>query len=461
MFRTFSFKGGIHPPSHKSLTASLPVEPLPPPKIVYIPLLQHTGTPAQVVAQRGDRVKIGQLIAEAQGVQSANVHSSVSGTVLSIGSFPHTSGFSSTAVEIENDGRDEKLAPQPFAKSWKEAAHQELIQKFVECGIVGLGGEPVPIQCKFSLLSSSSVDTLIINGMESDPDVTADHRLILEKPGDVLTGALMLRKVLDAKKTVIAIADRNPDQATALGEAMAADPQYGELTLAKVKNKYPQGHEGLLIKAITGREPSSGSIVFNVATAAAVCAAVLQGTPVYERIITVSGPIVQKPGNLLVRIGTPLRTVLDYCGVLHNRTKKVIAGGIMTGIAQADLDAPVMKSTCAVLAYEKLTPAVRSYPCIGCGMCAKICPMHLAPSILAKLVSKSRYQEAAARYIEQCIECGSCAFVCPAKINLTHLMKLGKHHAAPVKTDMHNPVPSATDHSSALAAQLPSAEKIS
>lgn len=434
MSRRFSFKGGIHPPHNKSQTDSLSIEVFPAPSKVTIPLQQHIGAPSKPVVKRGDRVTIGQVIGEAGGFVSSPVHSSVSGTVLSIGSFPHPMGKQVIAVEIENDGADEHCTQMPFDKPWREAAPGELIQKIQAAGIVGMGGASFPAHVKLSPPSNKPIDTLIINGAECEPYLTADHRLMLERTEDFLTGVLILKKILGAKKCFIGIEENKPDAIKAVSDLLSGS-QYKDLTLARLIAKYPQGGEKQLINAITGRSvPSgglpmdSGCVVQNVGTAVAVRDTILKGIPLYERVVTVTGPTVRSPKNLLVRIGTPVRLLLEACDVDMNATRKVIMGGPMMGIAQSDLDVPVIKSTSGLLAYDKVEAAIREYPCINCGKCVSVCPIHLVPSRLAKFIERENIDEALEWNLMDCVECGSCSYVCPSKINLVHFMKLGKFH---------------------------------
>lgn len=434
MSRRFTFKGGIHPPHKKAQTSGLSIEVFPAPGKVIIPLQQHIGAPAKPVVKRGDRVSIGQLIGEAGGFVSAPVHSSVSGTVLSVGLFPHPMGKQVIGVEIENDGTEEKQMLCPLDKPWREAAQGELIQKVQSAGIVGMGGASFPTHVKLSPPSNKPIDVLIINGAECEPYLTADHRLMLERTEDFLTGVLILKKILGAKKCFIGIEENKPD-AIKLIDKQLSDSLYIDVTLARLKVKYPQGGEKQLINAITGRQVPSGGlpmdagcVVHNVSTALAVRDAILGGIPLYERVVTVTGPKVRKPKNLLVRIGTPIRLLLEVCEVDPKSTRKVIMGGPMMGIAQSDLDAPVIKSTSGLLVYHKVQPALREYPCINCGQCVAACPIHLVPSRLAKFIEKECIDEAVQWNVMDCMECGSCTYVCPSKINLVHFMKLGKFH---------------------------------
>ncbi len=434
LFGKFSFKGGVFPPHEKEQTERCKIEFLPPPSKVIIPLSQHIGAPAKILVKRGDEVKVGQMLGEAGGFVSAPVHASVSGTVVSVGEFPHPLGKYVTAVEIENDNADTPVGFEPFPVDWREAAPAELVQKIAASGLVGMGGASFPTHVKLSPPTDKPVDTLIINGAECEPYLTADHRLLLEKSKEVLTGALILKKILGAKTAFIAIEDNKPDAIGTIAELLS-EKAFTSLSLAKLKTKYPQGGEKQLINAVTKREVPSGGlpmdvgcVVQNVGTALAVWDAICNGAPLYQRVMTVTGPAIRKPRNCLVRIGTPIRSILEQCDIDFNATKKVIMGGPMMGLAQSDLDAPVIKSTSGLLAYDTVHPGIRAHNCISCGNCVKACPARLVPSMIAKYVEKEKYEEAAEWNVLDCIECGSCAFVCPSKINLVHFMKLGKYH---------------------------------
>lgn len=434
MSRKFSFRSGIHLPCSKERTEALPIETLCPPEKLIIPLSQHVGSPAKLLVKRGDDVRIGQMLGEAGGFVSAPVHASVSGKISAIADFPHPGGKRMMAVEIENNGRDDAIEFKPLGRDWREAAPGEIIRKISACGVVGMGGASFPTHVKLSPPSEKEIDTLIINGVECEPYLTADHRLLLEKTTQILFGAAILRKTLGARQTFIAVEDNKQDAIEAIRNSIA-EKDLSDLTPAVLKTKYPQGGEKQLINAITGREVPSGGlpmdcgcVVQNVATTFAVWDAVCNGVPLYQRVVTVTGATVAEPRNLLIRVGTPFRYVLEHCKTDMSRTEKVIVGGPMMGVAQADLDAPVLKATSGLLVRDDVMPGVADYNCINCSNCVKACPTHLVPSAIAKYVGKEMYDEAEAWNVLDCTECGSCAYVCPSKINLVHLIKLGKYH---------------------------------
>jgi Na+-translocating ferredoxin:NAD+ oxidoreductase subunit C len=415
----------------------VPIETLPPPVKVVVPLLQHAGQAASVLVKRGERVRMGQMIGEPSGTMSAAVHASVSGTVLSVSTFPHPGGERVPGVEIENDGKDTPSAEMaPLEKPWNEATPQEIVRKISACGIVGMGGAGVPTHIKLLPAADKPIDTFIVNCAECEPMMTADRRLAVEKTDDLLTGALIIKKILGAEKAFIAADAGSADLMTALSNALA-DQKFKDLTLAPLKTKYPQNNEKILAFTLTKRETPSGKtpadagcVVHNAATVYAVACAVYGGTPLYQRVVTAGGPGKGSLKNYLVRVGTPIRHVFAACGADLATAVKIVMGGPMRGAAQADLDTPVIKTTAGVFAFTKLFPGVRQFDCIGCGRCMRVCPMRLAPAYLARYVDKGKTRDTMDWGIADCIECGSCAYVCPSKINLVHFMKLGKFRAA-------------------------------
>jgi Na+-translocating ferredoxin:NAD+ oxidoreductase subunit C len=432
LFGRFGFRGGIFPRLHKERTEGLAIERLAAPPRVVLHMAQHIGSPAIPIVKRGDHVLVGQTVGEAAGMLSSPVHSSVSGTVASIGAFPHPSGMHGTAIEIENDGANTCAEKILFDKPWKESAPGEILQIIASAGIVGMGGGAFPTHVKLSPPSHKPVDTLIINGVECEPFSTADHRLMVEKIEEILSGSLMIKKILAAKTVFFAINSHNAP-AIRLVSAALNDPKFKDISLSTLKTKYPMGSEKQLVYSLTkrtvprkGTPVDAGCMVQNVATARAVHLAVSEGTPLFERVVTISGPAIRLPKNLWVKIGTPLRFVLEQCAMDPAIAKKIVIGGAMTGMAQSELDVPVLKSTAAILAFGDDGPRA-SYHCISCGACVRACPMRLVPSRLAKFVNKNLIADARGQGVVDCIECGSCAYACPAKINLVHFMKLGKY----------------------------------
>lgn len=436
MSKPYSFKGGISIPQSKEQITQTAIEHFPAPSIVIIPLLQHNGATAHPTVKRGDPVSIGQLIGEQSEHNSLAVHSSVSGEVLSIGLFPHPNGRQVLAVEIENNYKDDKAYIQPFDRPWQEAAPQELIQKIQQCGIAGMSGEGIPTHLKLSQPSNKTINTIILNACESEPYIASDTRLLLEKTEDILNGFLILKKITGATRAVIGVDNKQQSVCQAL-QSWIASPGYKDISVVKLKNKYPQGAEGQLIYAITktavpfdGSAADTGCMVFSPSTSLAVHDAIIDGLPLYQRVISVNGTSVGTPKNYLVRLGTPLRTILDNCRCDMTITKKVISGGPMTGISQSDLDAPVIKTTTGIFVHDKITPAMQDYPCINCGHCVNVCPQNLVPSRIAKYVKQIQMKKASEWNFSGCIECGACSYVCPSGINLVHFIKLAKFNAS-------------------------------
>lgn len=432
MSKRFSFKGGINLPRNKNQTEQCAIEVFPPPSFIAIPLQQHIGTIAHPIVKRGDHVTIGQLIGEPAEQDSLAVHSSVSGEVQSIGLFPHPSGRNILAIEIINDFRDDKANIQPFSRPWREAAPEELIQKIQSSGIAGMSGDGTPTHLKLLPSSNKTIKTLIINGVECEPYFSSDLRLIIEKTKDLLNGVLIVKKITGAKEVLIAIEDKRTTVSQSLS-SLLSDSQFKEIFQVRIQPKYPNGSEHQLVNSIMKKDiPSGGStadigcMVLNVATVIAIHDAIVDGNPLYQRVISVCGPTIRSPKNLLVRIGTPIREVLDYCKIDLKETKKIIMGGPMTGLSQSDLDTPIIKTTTGLFCFDQVTPALETSPCINCGNCVEVCPINLIPAEITRFIKQNKLRKAIDWDIMACIECGCCAYSCPAKINLVHYIKLGK-----------------------------------
>ncbi len=425
-----TFRGGVHAPHRKKDTQNKAVEKMKAPELVSIPLQQHIGVACQPLVKPGDTVKMGQKIGEPRGFVGAPVHASVSGVVKAIREVPHPSMGKGLAVVIENDGKDEpddSIRPGDI-NSMDADRLKELI---LEAGIVGMGGAAFPTHVKLSPPNDKSIDTVILNGAECEPYLTADHRLMLEAPYDVVDGLKIIMKVLGVERGYIAIEDNKPDAVQAMADAVKSVQGVDIKTL---KTKYPQGAEKQLIYAVTGRQVPSGGlpmdvgvIVNNVGTAAAIARAIKTGMPLIERIVTVAGDGVAEPKNLMVRIGTSFADVIEACGGLVGEPAKVISGGPMMGIGQYSLDVPVIKGTSGILVLTREQVEIPDAgPCIRCAKCVDACPMNLMPLMISAYALKEDYDNSEKFHAMDCIECGCCSYTCPAKRPLTQSIRVAK-----------------------------------
>lgn len=428
-----TFRGGVHPPEHKEATEHKPVETLPLPAKVFIPVSQHTGAPSKPVVQKGAEVKTGTMLAEAGGRISVPTHSSVSGKVLDVADLAHPlTGSRVPTYVIESDGKD---TPDESIRERDPSGldPQAIVEAVRAAGIAGMGGAAFPTYVKLSPPSEKPIDTLVVNGCECEPFLTSDHRVMLEQPAEIVEGACFIAHALGVKNVIIGVEDNKPDAIARMTEAAGLCPSVS-VRVTKLKTKYPQGAEKQLIKALLRREVPSGGlpmdvgcVVQNVGTAVAVRDAVRFNRPMYERVTTVTGPGIAEPKNVRVRIGTPVKTLIEFCGGYSAEPAKVIAGGPMMGIALASDQSPVLKGTSGVLVLDRKTAVeLEDRDCIRCGRCIKSCPMGLAPQRLYYHLRSRRLEAAEAEHVLDCIECGCCAYVCPAKIRLVHHFKYGK-----------------------------------
>ena len=415
---------GIHPSDEKGITSSLPIEGIKPPGKVVIPLSQHIGAPCEPLVKIGDMVKKYQKVGEAKGFVSAPVHSPVSGKIIAIGRFPHPSGNQSNSVVIESDGKDETIDNIKGHRDYLNSDPKELKDIILNAGIVGMGGATFPTHVKLSPPKEKKINTVILNGAECEPYLTADDRLMAEMSREVVEGMKILMHVMGVREGHIGIEDDKPVATDAIRKAASGT----NIRVVALKKKYPQGAEKQLIKSITGKEVPSGGlpmdvgiIVQNVGTAVAVYNAVRNGIPLVERIVTVTGKGVNRQGNFRVLIGTLLEHVLSECGGLAGEPGKIIFGGPMMGIAQYSLHVPVLKGTSGILVIPKGDVLFEDFrACIRCGRCVQACPIRLLPNMYSILAEVGRPKEAEKYYVLDCIECGCCTYVCPSRRPIVH-----------------------------------------
>ncbi len=425
-------KGGVHPAENKISTGSSILD-LPVPGLVTVHLSQHLGVPAQPVVDKGDSVRTGQLIAKSAGFVSANIHSPVSGTVQKIEPVPDITGYPKMAIVIEVKGDEwvETIDRTDTIVRPDKLSREEIIARISEMGIVGMGGATFPSHVKVSVPKGKKAEILIINGVECEPYLTSDHRLMLEKGEEILIGAGFLMRALPVDQAVIGIEKNKPD---AIEHLRKLSSGYPGIRVEPLKVKYPQGGEKQLIKAITGREVPSGglpidvgAVVHNVGTAFAVYEAIAKNKPLFERVVTVTGKSLAKNANFKVRIGTPISSLIDAAGGLPDDTGKVISGGPMMGRALPGLNAPVTKGTSGIVvmkANESVRKTVMN--CIRCARCASACPMGLEPYFLMSLGDARRWEEMETARALDCMECGSCSFTCPSNRPLLDYIRIGK-----------------------------------
>jgi electron transport complex protein RnfC len=432
MLKTFP-KGGVHPPENK-FSATKPIEVLPLPERVVIPISQHIGAPSSPVVAKGDKVKVGQLIAKSSGFVSANIHSSVSGTVESLDPVLDSSGYKKPAITIVVEGDDWLPEIDKTTELRKEftLSTEEIIAKINEAGIVGLGGATFPSHVKLSIPKGKKADVLIINGVECEPYLTSDHRLMLERAEDLMVGIMLLKKALGVEKALIGIENNKPD---AIAHLKNVAKSYAGIEVHALKVKYPQGGEKQLIKSLINREVPSGglpidvgTVVHNVGTTLAVYEAVQKNKPLIERVVTITGKNIKNAGNYMVRIGTPISKLIEVAGGLPENTGKVVNGGPMMGKAINSIDAPVTKGTSGVILFPE-KESLRGTPqpaCIRCGKCIQVCAMGLEPFLLSRLSQRKMFERLEMERVIDCMECGSCSYVCPAKLPLLDYIRLGK-----------------------------------
>ena len=424
--------GGVHPSENK-LSREQAIEVLALPDTVTVLLSQHIGAPAVAKVAKGDKVLTGQLIAEAGGFVSSNIHAPISGTVTAVDLTVNGAGLRQPAITIKREG-DEWAEGIDLSKDIVRESKlepKEIVAKIQAAGIVGMGGATFPAHVKLSVPPGKKAEFLIINGVECEPYLTSDHRVMLERGEELLVGVSILAKALGVEKSYVGIENNKPDAIAHLQKLAAS---FSSIEIVPLKVQYPQGGEKQLIAAITGREVPSGAlpidvgaVVQNASTAVAVYEAVQKNKPLIERVVTVTGKRVKSPKNLLARVGTPISTLLEAAGGLPEDARKVINGGPMMGRAMVNLDAPVTKGTSGVLVMSgeeaERQPASQ---CIKCAKCVSACPMGLEPYLISKMSRRQMWEPLETEHIADCIECGCCMFTCPANLPLLDYIRLGK-----------------------------------
>jgi len=429
-------KGGIHPPEHKEISEHLPIERMPIPAEVDILLQQHFGAPCSPLVKKKDIVNEGDVIGTVSAGLGASVHASVTGTVKNIGTSPHPTSVKAPSITILTDTQAQPRTYGPA--DWKAMPRDEMLSRIKEAGIVGIGGAGFPTHVKLAPPPAAKVDTLLLNGAECEPYLTTDHRLMLESPGDVVGGASIILRILGINECKIGIEANKPAAIDAMEKAVKEASSNGQrISVVPLKVKYPQGSEKQLIQSLTGRKvPGFGLpfdvsvIVQNVGTAKAVYDAVCLAKPLYEKVVTISGKGISRPANLLVRIGTRLKDIVEYLGGTKNGLAKVVMGGPMMGFAIPTLDVPVMKTTSGVLflTEDEIDLSPHGH-CIRCGWCLDACPMGLSPNEIGVYVEAGRAEDTSQFGLFECFECGCCAFVCPARRPLVQFIRLAKMKA--------------------------------
>ena len=433
MMKTFPI-GGVHPSDNKQWSKGSAIEVMELPDVVNIPLGQHIGAPATAVVKKGDNVVVGQLIAEATGFMSANIHSPISGTVTAVDMQVNGQGLRQMMVTIKREGDewDSNIDRSTTLVTECNLEPKAIIEKIKAAGIVGMGGATFPTHVKLSIPDGKKAEVLIINGVECEPYLTSDYRTMLERGEELITGTRILMRAIGVTTAVIGVEANKPDAVKHLQTLVGAAT---DIKIQMLKTQYPQGGEKQLIAAVTGREVPAppalpidvGAVVCNASTAVAVYEAVQKNKPLIERVVTVTGAAVPQPKNLLTRFGTPVEALIAKCGGLADGDVKVINGGPMMGRALSNIAMPVMKgcSGITIMVGENAKRGVES-PCIKCAKCVEACPMGLEPYLLSKQARKKAWDAMEANDITSCIECGCCQFTCPANIPLLDYVRLGK-----------------------------------
>ncbi len=431
MLHKFTFRHGVHPPELKELTEHVRIRRMPYPDEVVLPLRQHTGKPAKVIVQVGERVERGDKIADADGFISAPVHASASGIVEEIGIWPHPDGTYDTAVRIKVDPYSAQAARPRLVPEWQDLTSEQIRQAVQDAGVVGLGGAAFPTHVKLVPPKDKKIEVLILNGCECEPYLTTDHRTMVEYPERVQLGIRIMMRCLGVDRAMIGIEKNKPDAIEALSATLPKDL---DVTVHPLTVKYPQGAEKMLIEALTGREVPSGklpldvgTVVQNVASVATIAEVFETGLPLVERIVTLTGHGIRRPSNLIVPVGTKLRDLLEMCDGMTEDAFEIVFGGPMMGAAQANLDVPMLKGTTGVVVLtESQCKSRHSYSCIKCGHCLDSCPVFLNPQLLGGLAEAERWEEMEENHLMDCMLCGCCSYACPSNIPLSQMFQLAK-----------------------------------
>lgn len=428
-------KGGVHPPEFKGQTEGLAVETMPTPKELEVILGQHIGAPCQPLVKRREEVLEGAVIGEVAKGLGVPVHAPAAGVVKAVGTSLHPIRVSvpSVTIAVSEEQQDPVYEPQ----DWMNLDAKELLARVHAAGIIGIGGAGFPTHVKLSPPSTSPISTLLLNGAECEPYITADHRQMVEGPKEVIEGAKIILKILGIKDCKIGIESNKPESIEKMTEAAAKGAGDYQIEVQPLQVKYPQGSEKQLIQAVTGQKvpggalPSSvGVVVQNVTTAKAVYEAVALGKPLYEKVVTVAGKGIGRQANLLVKVGTRISDIVEYLGGLQPGLTKVVMGGPMMGFALSSLDVPIMKTTSALLFLSEDEVDTNPHSqCIRCGWCLDACPMGLEPKEIGIYVEANRAEDTEPFGVFDCFECGSCAYICPAKRPLVQFVRMAKMKA--------------------------------